>query len=331
MKILYREKKFRSETQSIIYKADQIIREYSAQGYSLTLRQLYYQFVARGFLGNTDANYNRLGSIIADARMAGLISWTAIVDRGRNLMGWPTVSGPEATIREAIDDHHIDLWEGQDYHVEVWVEKEALRDVIRRPSNKWGVNYFACKGYVSASEMWKAGRRLYWKHLDGKKPIVLHLGDHDPSGIDMTRDIRSRLNEYGVEPDERGEDWDIWTMGDYEEYNIENNWPIEVRRIALNMDQIEQYNPPPDPAKVSDSRFHSYASKYGYSSWELDALEPKVLNDLIDREIQSIVDLDKWKKRKAEEDKHKEELERISANYHDIIDWLNEKDEDEDE
>lgn len=84
-KISYIEKRFRSETLEIIDQANAIITEYEAQGFDLTLRQLYYQFVARDLIPNTQRDYKRLGSIVNDARLAGLIDWASIVDRTRNL------------------------------------------------------------------------------------------------------------------------------------------------------------------------------------------------------------------------------------------------------
>jgi hypothetical protein len=99
-----------------------------------------------------------------------------------------------------------------------------------------------------------------------QQTVILHLGDHDPSGVDMTRDIQDRLEL------------------------LSDRAPIEVRRIALTMEQVRRYNPPPNPAKITDSRSASYIDKYGDKSWELDALEPRVLVALIKENVISIRD-----------------------------------------
>jgi hypothetical protein len=75
---------------------------------------------------------------------------------------------------------------------------------------------------------------------------------------------------------------------------------VTVKRLALNMDQITKYKPPENPAKMTDSRFGGYVVKYGKKSWELDALEPKVLADLITRNIKEHIDDAAWKERKEE-------------------------------
>lgn len=56
---------------------------------------------------------------------------------------------------------------------------------------------------------------------------------------------------------------------------------VEVRRLALNMEQVRKYDPPPNPAKVTDSRFAAYCDQFGDESWELDALSPKVVADTL--------------------------------------------------
>jgi hypothetical protein len=81
--IKYKDFNFRSASLSVIELANSIIAEYQAQGYDLTLRQLYYQFVARGIIPNSDAEYKKLGSVINDGRLAGLIDWDSITDRTR--------------------------------------------------------------------------------------------------------------------------------------------------------------------------------------------------------------------------------------------------------
>ncbi len=250
----------------IIDLANSICTQYAQQGYDLTLRQLYYQFISRDFFPNNERSYKNLGSIVDKARKAGLMDWGYIVDRTRNLAGYPTYDNPSDFITKMTDKFHIDVWDHQPNRIEVWVEKEALAGVVQRAASSRQVNYFCCRGYVSQSEMHAAAQRFkQYNNYRGQSVHVIYLGDHDPSGIDMDRDIADRLN--------------LFDAAD-----------VTVHRIALNMDQIIQYSPPPNYAKQTDSRARKYIREYGGDSWELDALEPGVLVGLITDKIDSLCD-----------------------------------------
>lgn len=295
-KIAYKSFNFRAATLDVIEKANTIINEYQRQGLNLTLRQLYYQFVARGYIPNNMREYKKLGDIIANARQAGLIDWWHIQDKTRRLMGTNFWTSPDQIIEAAARGYVTDRWASQDYHVEVWVEKEALADVIGRSANRWDLSYFACKGYASESAMWSAAQRLLSKEREGKQSIILHLGDHDPSGMDMTRDIQDRL--WGFRSGAR------------------------VERLALNMDQVEEYNPPPNPAKMTDSRAENYVAEYGDESWELDALEPRLLDTLITDAIEQYRDADAWDEATAELEEERRALRKIQQNWSAVKDYV---------
>jgi hypothetical protein len=268
--ICYREKTFTAEHEKLIATANGICADYEAQGFKLTLRQLYYQFVARAIIPNTMQSYKRLGSIINDARLAGCIDWDAIEDRTRNLESPNTWDSPKQILETCARQFKFDVWADQETRVEVWIEKEALVGVIEPICSKLRVPYFACRGYTSQSEAWGAGQRFADYNARGQSVVVLHLGDHDPSGIDMTRDNGDRLKLFS------------------------NDGDVRIRRLALNFDQIKQYNPPPNPAKLTDSRAEGYIAKHGRSSWELDALEPSVIAEMIADNVDIYVDEDKW-------------------------------------
>ncbi len=298
MKQLFVPKDFKDESLAIIKLANDIIEEYHGQGFVLTLRQLYYQFVARGWLPNTFRSYKRLGSIINDARLAGLVDWSAIEDRTRNVRSNYHYTGPRQAVQDALDTYEIDMWANQPERVEVWIEKMALTGIIADVCDEFDVPYFACIGYVSQSEQWRAYRRaLYYSAECDQVTTILHFGDHDPSGIDMTRDNQDRLDTF---------------LG----YTGE----ITVKRLALNWDQIEEFNPPPNPAKTRDSRFAGYVAQYGEESWELDALEPQVMTDLIRQHVKEHRDPALWSDKEEERENHKFRLQ-------DIIDNLGDDDE----
>lgn len=261
---------FSDKKLALISQANMIIAEYQAAGFAMTLRQLYYQFVARDMMPNSKSSYDKLKSAVSDGRLAGLISWTAIEDRTRGLRGTNSYESPVAALRQLAKDYRRDLWLEQPMRPEVWIEKDALVGVIEAICMKLRVDFFACRGYNSQSEQWRAGRRFASYIQKGQRPIVFHLGDHDPSGLDMTRDNRDRLSLFaGV--------------------------PVLVQRLALNMEQIERFKPPPNPAKESDARYDDYLQKYGTTtSWELDALAPPVISNLIEEAVLRVRDEAVW-------------------------------------
>jgi hypothetical protein len=302
MFITYEIKNFNTKSLDLIAVANQIIDEYQAQGYDLTLRQLYYQLVARNYIPNAQKEYKKLVALISNARLGGLISWTAIVDRTRGLAEISTWGSPQSILKSAYESYRRDLWAGQDYRIEVWIEKDALRGVISSICDRLDVPNFSCRGYNSQSEMWAAAQRLReWMKVD-ILPVIIHLGDHDPSGIDMTRDIIDRLELFTDRI--AGQDF-------------------EVIRVALNIDQIEQYNPPPYWAKLTDSRSNGYIAQYGRDSWELDALSPSVLDQIISDTVAQYRNDDLFEQRRQRQEKERSQLKKIADQYSKIITGLN--------
>lgn len=175
-KIAYEHKRFNPDTLKTIQEAESIIASYQAQGFSLTLRQLYYQFVARGLIPNTERSYNRIGNIVSDARRAGMIDWNAIEDRTRFMRDLSSWDRPQDIIKSAKESYHRDLWANQSHRVEVWIEKDALVGVIEGVCNDFDVPFLSCRGYVSDSEMWHQARRLLTHRNEGQSTVILHLG-----------------------------------------------------------------------------------------------------------------------------------------------------------
>jgi hypothetical protein len=294
-KICYVKRKFSAESLAIIEKANEIITDMLAQGFDLTLRQLYYQFVSKAIIPNTERSYKNLGSIVNDGRLAGLIDWDHISDRTRFLRQNSHWGSPEEIIRGAAQSYKIDMWARQKYRPEVWIEKDALVGVIEGVCRHEDVPFFSCRGYTSQSEMWTAAMRLKeWAHgfHPAQTPIIFHLGDHDPSGKDMTRDVTERIELF---------------MGG-----------VCLERLALNMDQIEEYNPPPNPAKITDSRATAYIAEFGDSSWELDALEPRVIVDLVRKNVDKLKNKKIWAEDKARWTKEKTLLDKASKHWDQI-------------
>lgn len=296
MKILYAKKRFSRSSLEVIDNANEIIAYYKQGGFTLTLRQLYYQFVSRGLMPNQTREYNRLGNIISDGRIAGHIDWDAIVDNLREVNSnshWNSVS---EILGDCSRAYRVNLWKGQKVMPEVWVEKDALSGIVAPVCQRWDVPYLVCRGYASQSALWRAGQRMLYEYIHkGQEPVILHLGDHDPSGIDMTRDIVDRL------------------------FMFTDNRGITVKRIALNMDLVDKFKLPPNPAKQTDSRFAGYHSKYGDESWELDAVDPKVLSDIISDAIDSECDFKILKKNAKLQKQGQDKIRKIAQEVDDNV------------
>lgn len=292
---------FGEETGALLAHSVRILDDYEARGYCMTLRQLYYQLVSEALIPNNLKAYNRLKDIVRRGRLAGYIDWEQIEDRTRNLEELPNWKRAESILATARDTFRLDTWHDQERMVEVWIEKDALVGNIADTCDELRIPYFSCRGYTSISEMWRASQRIARRMVDKKQvTIILHLGDHDPSGIDMTRDIEDRLAMF-VNHD----------VG----FSIGHTYIQPVIRLALNMEQIEEFNPPPNPAKFTDSRAPDYIAKFGYESWELDALSPEKMNELIRESWQEYVDHDKWEATLAREEEQRKVLIGMVDNF----------------
>ncbi len=266
--ICYASKDFADSTLRLIVQINHVIEDYQDQGFRLTVRQLYYQLVAADRIANTVQSYKRIVSVVGDARNAGLIDWEAIEDRTRYLRHNSHWANASEILESCAVGFRLDLWDGQPFRPEVWIEKDALVGVFEPVCTELDVPLFSCRGFTSLSEMWAAGQR-HQAYLDrDQQPVVLHFGDHDPSGLDMSRDIHDRLLMY-----------------------VDDHF-ADVERLALTRDQIDEHSPPPNPAKATDSRFRKYAKLHGTKSWELDALPPNILADLVRQRVAALRDDD---------------------------------------
>lgn len=291
------ERKFSEGSLALIEKANEILGEYEVQGLVLTLRQLYYQFVARGLIQNKQTEYKRIGSVVNDARLAGLIDWDMMEDRTRTLRSVTSWSDPSSIVEAVAAQYKEDLWRDQKCRPEVWIEKDALVGVIERACRELRVAYFACRGYASQSAQYEAGNRFRDYRRAGQKIVIFHLGDHDPSGIDMTRDNEDRLSMFAREG-------------------------VDVRRLALNMDQVEEHSPPPNPAKETDSRAVGYIERFGGESWELDALEPTILDSLIRANVNGLIERKKWNASLEAEAANRDALQNVSDRWDDVREFV---------
>ena len=289
MKELFVHKDFRPSTLETIRQVNKVVSKYQAQGYDLTVRQVYYRLVAKDLIPNTIQSYKRLVNAISDGRKAGLIDWDMIVDRTRELVKPAHWDSPADVVEAAARAFRIDKWKDQPRHVEVMVEKQALAGILEPLCEDLDINFTANRGYSSDSFMYRAGKRMRGRMRAGKEVFILYLGDHDPSGLDMDRDILERLELYG-------------------------EMSLDVTRLALLMKQIDKMNVPENPAKTTDSRYQGYVVQFGESSWELDAVEPAELERLVTEAVEGLRDEELWQDAKATEKEMREELQAFADN-----------------
>lgn len=289
MKEHYQNFNFRKDSLALLEVIDAIIYEYSRAGYVLTVRQLYYQLVARDVIPNTERSYKNTVDLVNKGRLAGLLDWDAIEDRTRGFLRRSAWDSGKHILESAAASFHMDMWEDQPTRVFCVVEKEALSGVLDPVCREWDVPLLPARGYPSASVL-----RQFAKHdLMGRPQdiLILHLGDHDPSGIDMTRDLEDRLSL------------------------LSRRAGFEMRRIALTMEQIEDQKPPPNPAKTTDARFGEYSRLYGDESWELDALRPQFIHGLVASHVQEVVDTELWEAREAEIEAIRQRIVKLAEDF----------------
>lgn len=238
----------------------------------LTLRGLHYRLVARG-MTNTLQHYKRVVSAMKEARWEGTVSFDTFSDHDRQMLGETPYE--ETTLESKVDRAKIQIrlwmhnysknyWENQEYYPEVFIEKKALQGVFQPVCERFNVTLGACKGYPSLTFLHETSLRLRYAG-DTHEPIILYFGDYDPSGEDIPRSIEENLSRMGID--------------------------IEVRRIALMEDQVIKWNLPPAPIKAGDSRSANWS---GLGQVELDAIEPKQLQELCTTAIQDVFDEDTY-------------------------------------
>ena len=308
MKIKFRDIRLSADNKNKLAVINSIIREYQNQGYVLTLRQLYYQLVSRDIIPNKLPEYAKVSKLLKEGRMAGIVDWDAIEDRLRQPYtpsAWETAKD---ILSATISQFQVPRMKGQSNYLEVWVEKDALSGVLKRVTSKYHVPILVNRGYSSASAMYDSYNRFKEAIENKQRVTILYLGDYDPSGIDMIRDIRDRITEFMAGSSEVEDLWnedEDYSLDTIESF-IEDRFTIKP--IALTLEQIQEYNPPPNPAKITDPRSGKFIAELGKTSWEVDALKPEVLHSLLEDEIQYLIDMDLYNERVEMEQEQKDIL-----------------------
>jgi hypothetical protein len=237
----------------------------------LTIRGLHYRLVAIGGMTNDTRHYKRIVNAMGSARWDGLIDFDTFSDLDRFMIGeteYKDIS-LEDKIEEAKEQIGIwmtsysrNKWQNQYYYPEVLIEKKALQSVFMSVCKDWNVTLGACKGYPSLTFLYDITNRLIKASKEGYHPIILYFGDYDPSGEDIVRSIKEKINNLGC-------------------------FDVEVKRIALMKEQVIEWKLPPALVKSGDPRSATWT---GLGQVELDAIEPNKLQALCREAIKNIFD-----------------------------------------
>lgn len=253
-------------------KVQEILKEF--EDYKpLTLRQIYYQLVGKGFIENRVSQYTMLSNLIKWARINEYIPWEDIEDRVRayhDLTGWTDKDEfIDQEVGNFLTGYNRDLLQTQDKYIEVWIEKDALSSIFTRIARHYTIPVVVCRGFSSASFLNDYRNRLNYYKYKNRHPIMLYFGDFDPSGNEMLPAMETTLkDEMGVNG-------------------------IELKRIALLKEDIFTYKLPHEAKalKRKDTRAKKHLQAYGELAVELDALRPDVLEKKIRESIESELDI----------------------------------------
>lgn len=268
-----------AKTLAMLDVAQEVLRETNP----MTVRQVYYQLVSRQVIKNNRSQYAAVSNLLRDARKDGVIPWEWIEDRTRRprpVQMWDDLAGFVETVRRA---YRRDVWQTQPGYLEVWLEKDALSGIFEAELRRYGVTLNVGKGYDGWDSIHNAAER----YGDGDGVTVLYFGDFDPSGEDMVRSLRERLEFFDCYP--------------------------EIVKCALTRDDVRRYNLPPDFAKKTDTRSAAFVAKHGDLSVELDALPVAVLRSRLVTEIENRLDLDALKEVQRLEQDDRRRLDRVLA------------------
>lgn len=269
-----------------------VLEEYAADGIVLTLRQLHYQLVSKNIIANTHREYKNLGELLSKARLAGLVDWDSIEDRVRRAVQWRSYESIQDCVRDAAEGFTLPRWADQPNYIELWCEKDALSSVLRPICSELFATFMVNRGHSSTSAMHDARERIESQRVDRIGNVrdvkIIYLGDFDPSGEDMVRDIRDRMAMFQVED-------------------------LEVIKLALNPDQVSRWKLPPNPVKASDSRTGRFKAKHGSKCYEVDAIPPKDLQKLVRRSIQDEMNMDLYEDTLQEEARLRAKLVKAVA------------------
>lgn len=252
-----------------------------------TLRQAYYRLVSTGHLPKTEAAYRKLKGLLRDLREEGTLPWAWLADHTRFVLRSRTFDGIEGLLADSAALYRADLMRRQSVAIQVWAESDSIGSVIAEVADGYSVPVFVGRGYGARGYLWSAAQDIVAALDANKTMLILHVGDHDPSGEDIARDVQETLRRYTVagltgRPVREVER----QLGPEELADLTTD--VVFERLALTSEQINAYDLPVRPVKATDSRSAGYT---GVGAVEVEALPRQALLDLVEDAIVSELDL----------------------------------------
>jgi hypothetical protein len=274
----------RAETKGIL---DHLFRIITEEKMSLTVRQIFYKMLGPNF-DNTPENYARVSKFLTRARYAGMIDWALFEDRTRLPSIPKEWNNTTELLETAFKAYRLPRTDGQEYYLEIISEKDTLRTFVEPIARKYHLGFSVFRGFSSTTVMYELSRRI--KKANGKKIVLLYVGDHDPSGLKMLEDLAKRQK------------------------TLSNGARLDIVPVALTLEQVREHNLLPNKTKKGDSNTPAYIAKYGDESWEVDALDPKYLKQALEAAILKYIDIPKMNAIIEREKKDKTVLRELLEN-----------------
>ena len=275
-----RKKRPKITTLQFLEKVTQIIADNKAY-WPLTDRRIHYLLLNDPPLKhdkkpdskyeNDKNSYKTLTHLLIRARLSGEISMSAIEDSTRPIQlagGFESLEqfvGQEVT--NFLNGYSRELTIGQPDHIEIMLEKNALRSVVESVAQEYCIPVTTGRGFSSLSPRYELQQRFL---RSGKSRLVLlMLTDFDPDGEVIASSFARSLRD------------DLGLIN------------IEAVKVALNADDVAKYNLPSDmDAKPSSPNYQAFVERFGTKAVELDAIPVKLLQQKLRGAIEQYLDMD---------------------------------------
>jgi hypothetical protein len=275
-----------------------------AEQWPMTVRQLFYALVSAVIIQNCLRDYKRTSRAITIARRDDRVPYEQIVDRSRPTYfssNWNSVAELGEAMELQLQQYRRDYWQDQPTYCEMICEKDALTGSLDPVRREYGLTLEALRGFDSESKTHEVAKRFVDARQDGKKVVVLYLGDWDPSGECIEVDLKDRIvanmrKVLGLPKDARDPLLDI-----------------EIRRIAIFKEDIRKFNLPPLKVKDTDRRSAKFVRKHGNRAVELDALPPNELRGRLRIAIESLIDRAAWNRARLVEEAQRATCQRYAG------------------
>ena len=249
----------------------------------LTIRGCFYRVMSQGLVPKTEAGYRRVQNRALLMRRAGSLPYHWIADNTRWQSRPTTYSSVDAALSVLSWSYRRALWDNQGFHVELWVEKDAIASVVSSTTREWDIPLMVARGFPSESFLWSTAREIV---ADGKPAVIYQLGDHDASGVAAWEQTKRKITEF-----------------------VDGQVDLTFQRLAVTPEQIELFGLPTRPQKKSDTR----AAKFTGECVEVDAMPSEDLRRIVTAAIEEWIDADALRITRVAEQSEREGLKALAT------------------